>query len=360
MRVRGERLEDALAALFPSTGRALLFSFSALFLGFGVLLTSHVPPLVRFGTLVGVAVGTAFLASLSLLPALILATRPAFLDPKRRKRSGARMAKAAALLLCVPLVSPITARAQGESDALPSGDEIAERVNARTEGEHVTRRLRMELIDRRGKKRVRETLGYRRYYGEEKRTVLFYESPKNVKGTGFLTYDYPDAAREDDQWLYLPALRKVRRISASDRGDYFLGTDLTYEDMKKEGKVTLEDYQRKTLGAEQVDGKRCYVVESTPVSEEVAKELGYGRVLGYVDPEIWMTRRSEFWDPKGKRLKTIHTRDIRKVDDIWTAHRLEVENHKTQHKTVFTFSEVDYKAPVRDDVFTERALRRGP
>ncbi len=325
-----------------------------------ILLSSHVPPLVRFGLLVGVAVGSAFLASLSLLPALILATRPAFLDPKRHRRTRPRMARAAVVLLCVLPLTPSSVRAEGEDGPLPSGDEIARRVNARDEGEHSTRRLTMELIDRRGKKRVRETFGYRRYYGEEKRTVLFYLSPKNVKGTGFLTFDYPEVDRDDDQWLYLPALRKVRRISASDRGDYFLGTDLTYEDMKKEGKVTIEDYHRKTLGAEEVDGQRCYVVENTPVSEKIAKELGYGRALTYVDPEIWMARRVEFWDPKGKRLKTIHTRDIRLIDGMWTAHRLEVENHKTGHKTAFTFSDVDYKAPVEDDVFTERALRRGP
>ena len=98
----------------------------------------------------------------------------------------------------------------------------------------------MELIDRRGKSRVRETMGYRRYYGEEKRTVLFYQSPTNVRGTGFLTYDYPNADTDDDQWLYLPALRKVRRISSSDRGDYFLGTDFTYEDIKKETRIATD------------------------------------------------------------------------------------------------------------------------
>ena len=174
----------------------------------------------------------------------------------------------------------------------------------------------MELINRKGKKRVRITRAFRKYFGEEKRTILFYESPKNVKDTGFLTFDYPDSKRDDDQWLYLPALRKVRRISASDRGDYFLGTDFTYEDIKKETKVSIDDYARKTIGKEIIDGHRTYIIESIPVNKKIAKELGYGRVLLWVDAEIWMVRKSEFWDVRGKTLKTILTKDIRLVQGI--------------------------------------------
>ena len=205
----------------------------------------------------------------------------------------------------------------------------------------------------------RETRGFRKYYGDEKRSVIFYLQPKNVKDTACLTYDYPQADVDDDQWLYLPAMRKVRRISASDRGDYFLGTDFTYEDIKLETKVSIADYARKTTGEGEVDGHHCYVVEALPVDDETAKELGYGRVEQCVDDEIWMVRRSRFWDTRGKLLKTIYTRDIRQVQSIWTQHHLEVENHKTGHRTVFIFSEVDYAKGVRDGLFTQKAIRRG-
>jgi len=241
----------------------------------------------------------------------------------------------------------------------PTGDEIARHINARDEGEAVSRNLTMLMIDRGGKERVRETRGLRKYYGDEKRSVIFYLQPKNVKDTAFLTYDYPKAAVDDDQWLYLPAMRKVRRISASDRGDYFLGTDFTYEDIKLESKVSIEDYTRKTIGEDEVDGRHCYVVEALPVDDETAKELGYGRVEQCVDDKIWMVRRSRIWDTRGKLLKTIDTKDIRQVQGIWTQHRLEVENHKTGHRTVFTFSEIDYAKGVSDGVFTQKSIRRG-
>lgn len=245
------------------------------------------------------------------------------------------------------------------ADQLPDGDSIAQRINARDEGQSVSREVKMEMTDKRGKTRIRETRGYRKYYGSEKRTIIIYRSPKNVKGTGFLTFDYADAQQDDDQWLYLPAMRKVRRISASDRGDYFLGTDFTYEDIKLETRVSIVDYTRKTIGEDVVDEHHCLLVEVTPVNETVAKELGYSKGEVCVDDTIWIVRRSRVWDIQGNPLKTIYNRDIKQVQGIWTVHRMLVENHKTGHQTVFTFSNVDYKTPVDDGVFSKGALKRG-
>ena len=259
-----------------------------------------------------------------------------------------------ALFLLIPLsVCDVAA------EPLLSGEEIARRINARNEGEVVSRLVTMAMTDRNGTERVRETKSFRKYFGKEKRTVIFYLSPSNIKDTAFLTYDYPEADRDDDQWLYLPAVRKVRRISASDRGDYFLGTDFTYEDIRKETKVGIEDYSWKTLGEEIVDGHRCFLVEQIPVNEKTAKELGYSKVQSWVDAEIWMVRQSKFWDVAGNPLKTNQLKDIRPIQDIWTAHQLLSENHKTGHKTVFTFKDVDYGQSVKDEMFTEDALRRG-
>lgn len=245
------------------------------------------------------------------------------------------------------------------SSELPAGVIIAQNINARDEGIAVSRKLKMEMTDRHGKARVRETRAFRKYYGDEKRTAIFYLKPKNIKDTAFLTYDYADKERDDDQWLYLPAMRKVRRISASDRGDYFLGTDLSYEDIKLETRVSLKDYTRKTIGEDEVDGVHCYVVEETTIDNETAEELGHLRRESCVDDTIWMTRRSKFWDLQNNLLKTTHFKDISQVQGIWTAHTIDVENHKTGHHTIFTFSDVDYDEGVKDSVFTQNALKRG-
>lgn len=244
-------------------------------------------------------------------------------------------------------------------EALPHGDEVAARINARSEGEHVSRKLTITMTDKRGKQRVRETMGFRKYYADEKRTVIYYLSPKNVRDTAFLTYDYTAREREDNQWLYLPALRKVRRIAAADRGDYFLGTDMTYEDIKLETRVSTDDFSFKTLGPCENGGQTGLLIEGTPRSEEIARELGYGRSQSCVDTEIWMVRQTVFWDVQGNPLKTVVTEAIEQIDDIWTQLRMVVTNHKTGHRTELVFSEVDYRAPVDDSIFTTAAIKRG-
>lgn len=345
-----------LLSLFPSTGRALFFNLLAIACGFGVLMSSEVVPLMRFGAIVALSVSTAFIFSLTFLPALVVLTKPRFIY---RQNSPAPLSNSviAGILLTMAfgfLHAPDAVFAQ-EMSAL----DVMSKVVTRNDGAYASRNLTMQLIDKRGKSRVRKTRGFRKYFGEDKRTVLFYLSPANIKDTAFLTYDYKDTERDDDQWLYLPAARKIRRISSADRGDYFLGTDLSYEDIKNENKPNLSDYTYKHLGKEMVDSVECLLIEATPVSEKVARELGYGKVVSRIDPKIWMVRKSEFWDIKGNPLKVVEIKDIKRIDGIWTSHEILAENHKTRHKTRFIFSDVDYKTAVDDKWFETRQLKRG-
>lgn len=250
---------------------------------------------------------------------------------------------------------------------LPTGLEVARRINARDEGVTSTRRITMELIDRSGYVRTRETIFFRRYVpGEkagdagEKWIVLFYQSPATIKNTAFLSHDFLESKRDDEQWLYLPALRRSRRIALRDRGKSFLGTDLSFDDVRNETKVTVSDYRWKTLRTEDVEGHPCVVVEAIPVDEETAGYLGYSKVEFKVDTEIWIVREADYWDTTERHLKTSRQLDIRTVDDIWTPHRVEVTNHRSGHRTHFTYSEIRYGVPMAEDLFTERALRRGP
>jgi len=235
--------------------------------------------------------------------------------------------------------------------------EIVDSVNARDDGERVTRALKMELTDKHGKKRVQETIYFRKYYGKDKKSIMFYKKPKRVKGTGFLTYDYVD--KEDEQWLYLPALRKVRRVSSSDRGDWFLGTDFSYEDIKKEGKISKDDYSFKLLGEEKVDGHEVYKLESLTKNELIADELGYSKLITYIDKNIFITRKVLFYDTRGELLKTLTSTDIAKIDGIWTIRHMHMKNHQNSHVSDFYFSNIDYKKEVKDNLFTSGSLKRG-
>jgi uncharacterized protein len=238
-------------------------------------------------------------------------------------------------------------------------DEVVQRVNARNDGECLTRSMKITLSDRRGKTRVQEARTFRRYYGDEKRSTIFYTAPANIQDTAFLTFDYADVSRDDDQWLYLPELRRDRRISSSNRGDYYLGTDFTYEDMKLDTRLSEDDYTWTALPMEEVDGVSCYVLEGTPVDEDTADELGYGKFRVYIDPERWIQYRTELWDVNGNPLKTVTWHDWKEIDGIWMVSKMTCVNHKTEHSTVFEFSDIDVTTVIPDEVFTSAALQRG-
>ncbi len=245
-------------------------------------------------------------------------------------------------------------------DGLPEGIEIAQRVNAREDGHTVSRVLTMELIDKSGFRRVRETRSFRRDFDDgERRSVLFFDAPANLKGTALLTWDHADPARDDLQWLFLPEFRKSRRVATSERGRSFLGTDFSYEEIKNETRVSVEDHHWRTIGREEVDGAACFVVEATAVDDGTARELGYGRMLLRVDAERWIPRFGEYWDPRGEPTKTIRIAEIREVQGIWTPHLIEAANLRTGHRTRLTFRDVDYERTLPDDLFTEGALARG-
>ncbi len=357
----GRRLAEVLLDLYPTTGRALFFNLAAVALGFGVLCFSDVPPLIRFGGLVALAVSTSFIASVTLLPALVLLFKPAsIVGPVGASNAKPGPAITVATLVFVA-VGAITPYGIGEVQAgeLPEGIAVMRSVAERNEGDQVTRNMRLELTDRSGKTRTQEVRAFRRYFGDEKRTILFYTAPANVRGTGFLTYDYGESAKEDDQWLYLPALRKVRRIPASNRGDYFLGTDFTYEEIKSENKVGLQDYNFQTLSKEVVDGVECYVVEGTAADADIAKELGYSRAVWRIDPATWISRKSDFWDTNGNHLKTIENLKIENISDVWTVLQVRATNHKSGHSTLLTSSDVDYNSSVAERTFEQRSLVRG-
>lgn len=253
----------------------------------------------------------------------------------------------------------VSAISFAQDQAMPTGEELVRKVNERDDGVSLTRVMTIEMTDKRGKTRKQVTKTFRKYYGEEKRSAIFYVEPANIKDTAFLTYDYPAGAQEDDQWLYIPELRRVRRISASNRGDYYLGTDFTYEDMKLDTRMSEEDYTWTTTGQAEIDGHTCYVVEGIPVDKKTSEELGYSKYVGYIDSEIFIPRRIETWDVNGNKLKTISVEELTEIQGIWSSIRMRAQNHKSGHSTLFTFSEIDYETDIEDEMFTERALKRG-
>ena len=260
------------------------------------------------------------------------------------------------LLLVALAIAPLTS---AQDAALPTGDELVASVNSRNDGASLVRTMKITMTDKRDKSREQLTKTFRKYYDGEKKSTIFYLEPANIRDTGFLTFDYYTADKEDDQWLYLPELRRVRRISSSNRGGYYLGTDMTYEDMKLDTRLSTTDYNYTVVGTETIDGSNCYVLEGIPKAKKIADELGYGKFRAHVDTERLFQHKTEMWDVNGNPLKTISWQDWIEVNGVWVVQKMVAVNTKTEHSTTFEFTEIDVESEIDDDMFTEQALKRG-
>jgi len=256
------------------------------------------------------------------------------------------MILSATMLLAMPAYS-----------AEPTGLEIMQMVDARDDGDDLIQHMQQRLIDRRGDVREREMISFRKDYGRDSKSITYFLAPSNVRDTALLTWDYDGVAKEDDQWLYLPALKKVRRISASDRGDYFMGTDFTFEDIKQVPE--LEDYNWSLIGSETVDGHGMWVVEGEPKNDDLKKNLGYSKTRYTIRKDIHMYVRVDFWDRKGHELKHLVSEEIKQIDGIWTAMRGTMTNKQSGHRTELEFSDHRYNTGLSDSTFSERMLKRG-
>jgi len=180
-----------------------------------------------------------------------------------------------------------------------------------------------------------------------------------VREVSFLSHDKLTPGATDDRWLYLPATRKVRRVPASDRGDYFLGTDFSYEDMQSELKFALQDYEFTLLESGETKQAGHYRLRGTPKNRGTVRELGYGAFEASIDPATWMPTQIDFFDPKLKPLKTVEVSGVKKIDGVWNAGTIKCTNHRSGHSTVFNFSGIEYRSGLPDKLFLPAALSRG-
>ena len=255
----------------------------------------------------------------------------------------------------VALVAVDPASAGSAQDLLDK----AKAVNDAREPKDMAQKMKMTLIDARGGERVREIESRAKTVAKATRkSIIFFLSPAEVKGVGFLAFSYPD--RDDDQWLYLPALKRVRRITATTRTQSFQGSDFSYQDLDLFDEIpdwTEDDASSELVkDKETIDGVESAVIALTPKG----KEIEYGKIVIWLAPSDSMLRKIELYDAKsGALVKTLSLKDIKTIDGVPTPHRLEMANVKKGSKTVMEMSDVKYNQGLSDDVFTERMLERG-
>lgn len=234
-----------------------------------------------------------------------------------------------------------------------TGRDIMLKVDARPDGDTRKSVMTMELINKRGSKRIRKMLSYSKDYGKDNKSIMFFQQPADVKGTGFLTWDYNIESKTDDRWLYLPAMKKTRRISGSSaKKEYFMGSDFTYDDM---GNRDVDSDNHKLLREESVNGQPCWVIESTPKTSDGM----YSKHISWIRKDNFVAVKVEYYDMQKTLIKLLEVNQVKKIDGFWAATEMKMTNHQRNHTTIIRLESVAYNVPIDESVFTVNALEKG-
>jgi outer membrane lipoprotein-sorting protein len=185
--------------------------------------------------------------------------------------------------------------------------------------------------------------------GGEKSLVIF-DSPSDLRGTALLTFSHPKV--DNEQWLYLPAAKRVKRISSNNKNGSFMGSEFSFEDLTS---FELEKYTYRYLKDEKYNDVDCFVVEQTPVD----KSSGYSRRMVWIDKLAYRTHKVEFFDRRNTLLKTLAMSDFEQyLDKFWRAKFFLMTNHQTGKSTLLTWKEFKFKTGLSDNAFDQNALKR--
>ncbi|MFO7998599.1 MAG: outer membrane lipoprotein-sorting protein [Bacteroidales bacterium] len=249
------------------------------------------------------------------------------------------------ILIALPIISNVKANAQ------VGGQEIMEKVYHNPSGDDTRGELTMTLINNRGEQRVRQLSQFIKTDSQVEKKIMFFLSPADVRNTSFMNWSYMDG-RADDQWIYLPALKRVRRISSDSKSDYFMGSDFTYDDL---GDRHPSQDAHTLLREESLEGKACYVVESVP------RESGYiySKTITWVMKDNYLGLKRAFYDDRGRLLKILTIKNFEKISGFWTILETEMHNVQRDHRTVMIFTNVKKNQGIPDSMFTERRMTLG-
>jgi outer membrane lipoprotein-sorting protein len=203
------------------------------------------------------------------------------------------------------------------------------------QGEESTRRLRVAILE---------------VNGDGDKSLSIFDEPRDVNGTALLSFSHKSGT--DDQWLYLPALKRVKRIAAADKSGAFVGSEFAYEDVSSQ---EVEKYTYKHLRDETWDGQHCFVVERYPAD----KYSGYKRQIVWLDKAEHRTLKIEFYDRKDSLLKTFTARGYRQyLGKHWRPAEMQMVNHQTGKSTLLKWSNYRFQTGLKESDFTQESLKR--
>ena len=254
------------------------------------------------------------------------------------------------LFLAAPALLAITpAYAQTAEE---KGLEIAKEMDRRNEGfVDTTSNMKMILRNRAGKESLREMRSMvLEVQGDGDKSLTVFNQPKDVKGTASLTFSHATTA--DEQWLYLPALKRVKRISSKNKSGPFMGSEFAFEDISSQ---EVDKYTYKFLREEDLDGRATFVIESVPTYSN----SGYTRLINWVDKNEYYPVKTEFYDRKNSLLKTLEQKGYQQyLGKYWRASEMFMQNQQTGKSTTLLWEDFKFQTGLSEKDFNSKALTR--
>lgn len=253
------------------------------------------------------------------------------------------------LLAAALLTSPVLSLAETAEE---KGLAISKEAKARDVGwGDMQAEMKMVLRNKQGQESIREIrMKSLEVLDDGDKSLTMFDKPRDVKGTNFLSFSH--AVGADDQWLYLPALKRVKRIASRNKSGPFMGSEFSYEDLSS---FEVEKYSYKYLREEACDGGTCFVVEQYPVD----KNSGYTRRQVWIDQSEYRIWKVEFYDRKNSLLKTLSSTGYQQyLGKHWRADSQNMINHQTGKSTDLVWANYQFKTGLKDKDFNKNTLKR--
>lgn len=274
------------------------------------------------------------------------------------KRNDRTMKKITRLLVlaifpALPIVSSSADKTLSDADARLEGRKIAEKADRIDTSKDGYRQATM-VIQRGAHKLVRKLKMWGKKYGDDERTLIRFDEPADVRDTQYLSWVYDATDQDDDMWVYFPSENLVRRISGGGKKGSFMRSDFANEDIEKRA---VDDDTHRLIGSVELNGRDCYLLESSPVPVK-AKDSNYTRRLRWIDKEYWLPVKIEFYDRHDRLVKIMLQGGIENIDGIWTATKLIMETPRKKSRTLMQYFDVTYDTALDDALFEHSALKR--
>ena len=237
-----------------------------------------------------------------------------------------------------------------------SGKEIMEEQKRRHQVAKEETTVKMELVNHSGRVKERQLSIYSLQLANDlSKGLIKFTGPADIRGVGVLTWEQGQD-QDDDQWLYIPAARRVKRIASGGKKNAFMGTDLAFEDLRPEN---LAAHNYELVKEEALDGHDCYVIESTPATKKETKESGYGKRVFWIRKDLLVSVKTEFYNKRGTLLKIATASELVELQDgIYRANRSETQTVRAKTKTVMIIEDRTLQPDFDESFFTQQNLSR--